>query len=158
VNPKPQKADLRRAYGAIIRSVGPNDLLLEASTPKSGGPVGWYFYYDRYYLRPEALPSVISKGSLEKEDFQRKLGDYKKMSGRLWVMITLSPSEEGQIRAASDKGHIIIDSCYEQICVLRSNSAAGTPMRDQLKVFFVDYSALAFGQFGMDQATFDAMF
>ena len=147
---------MRSAYEAVIHNVGPNDLLLEASTPRFS-PINWYEFYDRYYLRPQALSDEITKDYLLKEYFQKNLSNYLKLSGRLWVLITFLPSEEAEVRKAAGND-FVVHQCYEQICLRQARDTAGATMREQLKAFFAHYSALAFSQFEMDERAFNAMF
>ena len=131
--------DFDKAYGQIVRHVGADDLLLEASTP-SGGSERWFRYYDSYYLRPAVWSG--SERTLRRDELAPRIGEFVKRKGRLWVLLTLRPDEEHAVRAAA-AGKFASD-CYHKICVLRASEAAGSTMHQQLTSFTDAFASLAF--------------
>jgi 4-amino-4-deoxy-L-arabinose transferase-like glycosyltransferase len=137
-NPKQLPVDLREGFDYLRQKIAPSDLLLEASTSKSG-PVYWFGTYESYYLRGGTWPEPPAKGIIDDANFPHIFSQYLDLHGRLWVLMTVADAEQPAVQERSGDGFEV--RCFRKICVIRSRHAE-RPMLEQLGAFFDRFADL----------------
>ncbi|MGH6824222.1 glycosyltransferase family 39 protein [Methyloceanibacter sp.] len=137
-NPKPSPVDLRGGFHYVSSHIEPNDLLLVASTSKSG-PVYWFNSFNSYYLRKGLLSQAPPNPIIDDLNFPTAFPKYLDRQGRLWVLITVA---DDQIAAVQDRAGTEFDvRCFRQICAIHSRGPQ-RPMLEQLGAFFDRFAVL----------------
>ena len=135
-NPKQLPVDLREGFDYLRSRMGPNDLMLEASTNK-GGSVYWYPRYEAYYMRKSTWPKPPVKAIIDDLNFPKEFTNYLDIRGRLWVLITVADAEQPMFRERSGANFAV--QCFRQICVVQS-LCPERPMLDQMGAFFDQFA------------------
>lgn len=137
-NPKQLPVDLREGFDYLRSRIGPNDLLLEASTTK-GGSVYWYPGYEAYYMREAIWPKPPVKAIIDDLNFPQGFKRFLDTHGRLWVIITVSDAEQRKVQERSGSDFAV--QCFRRICVIQSRRPEH-PMLEQMSAFFDRFADL----------------
>lgn len=133
-DPRPLKADLRTAYTDLLSGLRPDDLVLEASSAGYGN-VYWFAGYDSYFLRVRPVASVVV---VEPINFEARLPEIRRTTGRIWMMVTITEAEKAKLLQAGAGRYRY--ECVPEICLLRDDGRG--PMIARVATFLEDFSYL----------------